>query len=87
MTETIDCMVAPKCNAGHHFQRIEVVSIESGRRGCRPPVQLEPYGLDAGRMAACSAGGAARRPAPVESVVDLGPTYTAKPYASWPGYT
>ena len=44
------------------------------------------YGLDAGRMAACSAGGAARRPAPVESIVDLGPTYTAKPYASWPGW-
>ena len=52
MTETIDCMGAPKCNAVRHFQRIEVVSIESGRR-----------------------------------VVDLGPTYTAKPYASWPGYT
>ena len=44
------------------------------------------YGLNAGRMAGGSAGGAARHPAPVESVVDLGPTYTAKPYASWPGW-
>ena len=45
---------------------------------------------NAGRMhAGGSAGGAARRPAPAKSVVDLGPTcrlYTAKPYASWPGW-
>ena len=66
MTEAIDCMVAPKCNAVHHFQRIEVVSIESGPRGCRPPVQLEPYGLDAGTDPPALP--------PVESVVDLGPT-------------
>ena len=37
-------------------------------------------------MAGGSADGAARRPAPAESVVDLGPTYTAKPYASWRGW-
>ena len=43
------------------------------------------YGLNAGRTAASSAGGAAHRPAPVESVVDLYiQWYTAKPYASWP---
>ena len=42
------------------------------------------YGLDAGRTAGGSAGGAAHLPAPVESRCT--PTYTAKPYASWPGW-
>ena len=70
-------MVAPKCNAMHHFQRIG---------GSPSNLAARNHGLNAGRMhAGGSAGGAARRPAPAESVVDLGPTYTAKPYASWPG--